>query len=670
MNEFVGQTIELANVETGVWIGMKEHDGFLRWIDPRCSAGEEFSDHYFFRSDQPNNVLPKESGCVELLLGTTGVSVPGQAPFLSVQWNDVGCNALRQCVCQKPHPTYITPRGPCVTNPAHCFPDFKDKDNNSTCSNLLQDPFKDSSCWGAYFQPPHDFQIQSEYFLGDHGQDSNAAAISVFATLDEHEEMALSYHGHVSSVHSQAENDLFNAEGAYQNKIFFRLNDDDDEPLLLTQAECQHACYQNHAQQPCVNSMEEHDFLVQLFAGSNSSDLPEQEMWVGYTDQNMEGEFAWTNAACQSTFTNWASSTDWNNHSQSHRDCAVLETNGALPNASFWNATDCHMPKQCVCQIDRPCGQTNFPTLLLGAERNRTQTPFSWLDESTFGIFTNWAFSEPINGGGAGVVEDLIELRSPSGGWYLPRQSNNDEAVCAPYKRPKQHLDVAIEIVSTSTTTSNNTGQQIRLVPGVPLLKGSLQRIYSRRISRHAGNYVVLGGQALLLWGTQANVQYSLQPLKPILDSGFAVGLKFDYFPMVIDPENSDEGILVECFAKLCFLGVCQSLKSNEPSTVQIVVEPENDAAVNTPYPLLLVEQYCSTLEWRDIGSVGGFFGLSFQLQNESCPLKSSLVFPSISGDENSNSIVPTCQCNAGLVSATDPSSSQVELGGECVESQ
>ena len=655
MNEFVAQFVEFGSDNNNrVWIGMREVNGFFRWQDPRCAAAEQGGE-YFFRADQPNNVLSRRSECIEIQKGVNVVNPP---PFFIAEWNDVSCRAERQCVCQKPHPTVIVPRGPCVDHPDWCFPQVStttDSDlDECSARQVAERPFENAACWG---RAPHTFQMDQEYYMGDDDvEGNNYLQLPVLDTLEAHEDVALSFNGHVASVHSMEENELLTAVGAYQDKIFFRIDEPSmvaaEEPMamLMTQTECEHACYQHSAQQPCISSQEENDFLVSLFGSQGP-------MWVGYTDQNFEGAFRWTNAACFSDFTNWPNGNSFPMDNRDAVDCAAIEMDEETT-VSFWNVTECNKPLQCVCQIDRPCARSTEddeanPSMLLGAKRVGDRLDdFEWLDETIFGDYTNWATTstppEPNNEGG---VEDRIELRSPSGLWYdvaLPSTNNDTSiAVCAPYKRPKQYLDMAIE------TSSSVTDIKFRFVPGVvPVQTGKgLQTLYPRRLSRQPGKYFVLSNNALLVYGSQSNILYNLQPLQPILDHGFALQLSLKYFPIL-----TLDGI--DCLTKVCFLGTCQAMPRQQTTISIDSSGSSTTTGGDSDYPLLAIEQYCSTVEWGSLDSVTGF--TDFSLSFHGCPENSSTISPS------ETVIIPTCECNEGFVSSDNGLSNQVNIDGTC----
>lgn len=326
MQYFVSRLVDESGSSSG-WFGLKDANkkGIFAWTDKNC-----LSEYHNWPKTEPNP-------------GTLEDCVVGGA------WADVRCDRQEQCICQKPHPTEITPRGSCfdARDPGDdfraCFP-WK-------CGGLYKDG--DSSCWDDKLANAQEELLTYEYMLSTEPK-----------TVDEHEVEAQRWGGHVASIHTENENHLMRTH-TYAGKDYFSPSDG------MTQNECKNYCLAHDAQQPCILNGAQQSFLASKFPG----------FWLGLTDQRWEGNFQWTNIVCGSTYRNWSPGEPNNGHGS--QDCAY----SWVTKDGKWDDGSCLAKKPCVCEIEALCPDGN----LLGAKRSVDSgtVTYAWTDGTDFGFGEN-----------------------------------------------------------------------------------------------------------------------------------------------------------------------------------------------------------------------------------------------------------------------------------------
>ena len=82
--------------------------------------------------------------------------------------------------------------------------------------------------------------------------------------------------------------------------------------------------------------MEENKFVQSL--------APKDDFWIGYTDQQVEGRWVWTEKGSTNTFTNWDHGQPDDHHNQ---DCAMIWGWYHIPQ---WDDRQCGDSKRYVCE--------------------------------------------------------------------------------------------------------------------------------------------------------------------------------------------------------------------------------------------------------------------------------------------------------------------------------
>jgi len=495
------------------WIGMAE--GSLdRWSEKSC-----LSDYRNWHQSSLNNDKSVKR-CTALEGGNRNVAVtfgPGDVSNEIVDgggsWTEIACDDDEvQCICQKPHPSKITPRGSCIRNEASCFP----MDQNDLCRS---DP-SDSSCWDSIWED-HPEQLSFEYSLAIEQQ-----------TIVAHEDIAREWGGNTASVHSNSENDLF--IGLEFGQSLYTTS-----ATQMTQDQCYTYCGLQNAEPPCVENQEMDDFILSLTP----------PVWLGYDGRTNEGRFTWRNRQCISTYSNLEIS----------RSESSAGTCAATGFDLVWNLYNCDERLTCLCQSNfNPClsgtlsddrlSTVNTSNFLLGAQFGEETQSFEWLDETEWD-FENWAAgAPPIQNATDGFGVGLFEI----GAWS---STPTMETGCAPYKRQKQFLEAILVDESNATTTFN-------MVPGTPLIDVGLKSAYVHHQKRASGSHLVEGNGKTLRIRGRHTATFSLRALIPTIQNGFKIATNFEF-------QSDDENSL--CFSKLCVFGVCENLST---AAKHIAIEP------------------------------------------------------------------------------------------------
>lgn len=88
------------------------------------------------------------------------------------------------------------------------------------------------------------------------------------------------------------------------------------------------------------------DFFVRSKLPEKCAEYTECALWIGFTDQDLEGTFTWKHNNENSKYTNWGK-VEPNN--AGNEDCAVI----LAPSISYeWNDDKCQFLMMSVCEMD------------------------------------------------------------------------------------------------------------------------------------------------------------------------------------------------------------------------------------------------------------------------------------------------------------------------------
>ena len=104
--------------------------------------------------------------------------------------------------------------------------------------------------------------------------------------------------------------------------------------------DAEEACRKAHGYLAEIQTSEENSFVAGLTSHGN--------VWIGYNDRSLEGNWIWTNTGKDGSYTNWKSGEPNNDGDQ---DCAHLWSGQNNP---LWDDIQCHHNQWFVCEKGRP----------------------------------------------------------------------------------------------------------------------------------------------------------------------------------------------------------------------------------------------------------------------------------------------------------------------------